>query len=122
MKKLYVPFDKDGNLLSYSWYGITEGEKENERVERYRGDGSLMEVFLPNFEFEDTLLFGYFSRGRSSIKAHFVGLHTGKRYEMFISDLEDVIKAHRLTGSEIKGKFTFIKKGQNYGVKLLIGE
>lgn len=121
-KKLFIPFDRNGNLLDYSYRGITEEEKENERVEHFWGDGSLIEVFVPNFEFEDTLLFERFSRGRSSVKAHFVSCSTSKKYEMFISDLEDVIKANCLINGKINGKFTFAKKGQNYGVKLLKGE
>ena len=123
-KELFVPFDKNGNLLDYSWNGITEKEKEickrDGKVEHFWGrDNTLHEVFVPNFEFEDTLIFKHFSRGRSSVKAHFESQNTGKKYEMFISDLEDVILNNSLTNGRVSGKFTFVKKGQNYGVLLL---
>ena len=95
-KELFVPFDGKGNLLDYSYSGITEEEKEmckrDGKIEHFWGrDNTPREVFVPNFEFEDTLVFKRFSRGRSSVKAHFESLSTGKKYEMFISDLEDVI-------------------------------
>lgn len=126
-KDLFVPFDSEGNMLDYSYHGISEEEKEickeNKRVEHFRRDGTLAEVFVPNYEFEDVLSFEYFSRGRSSVKAHFVSENTGLKYEMFISDFEDVLKSNRIANCRIKGKFTFVKKGQNYGVMLVeIGE
>lgn len=125
-KELFIPFDRKGNLLDYSFFGITEEEKEmckrDGKIEHFWGDGdTLREVFVPNFEFGDTLVFKHFSRGRSSVKAHFESLYTGKKYEMFISDIEDVILNNHLMNGCISGRFTFVKKGQNYGVVLLKG-
>ena len=122
-KELFIPFDRNGNLLDYSrWSLSTEGEeicKRDGKFEIFRGrDNTLTEVFVPNFEFEDTLIFTHFSRGRSSVKAHFESQTTGKKYEMFIIDLEDVIKAN-YSITKLSGRFTFVKRGQNYGVKLL---
>lgn len=121
-KELFVPFDRCGNMLGYSYYGISsEGEKictETGKFEIFNRNGALNEVFVPNFEFEDTLIFEGFSRGRSSVKAHFKSQFTGKKYEMFISDLADIIKANHFI-TKLSGRFTFVKKGQNYGIKLL---
>lgn len=112
-------------MLDYSYFGITDEEKEickeNGKIEHYYKNGKFAEVFVPNFNFVDALDFTHFSRGRSSVKAHFVSCTTNKKYEMFISDFEDCIKNNHLTNSLIKGTFTFVKKGQNYGVKLLKG-
>ena len=125
-KELFVPFDKYGNLLDYSYTGISEAEKEickkDGKIEHFwGGNNTPREVFVPNFEFEDTLIFKHFSRGRSSVKAHFESLHTGKKYEMFVSDLEDVILKRHFVNGCMSGIFTFVKKGQNYGVMLLKG-
>lgn len=119
-KELFVPFKKNGDMLDYSYYGLSQEEeqkcKEEGRFEKIHGN--YIEVFVPNFEFEDTLVFTHFSRGRSSVKAHFRSKYTEVRYEMFISDFEDVLKHNRIGNSHIRGKFTFVKKGANYGVKL----
>ena len=120
-KELFIPFDRNGNLLDYSYWGLNAEEekvcKENGKVEHFWGDGTISEVFVPNFEFEDTLIFKHFSRGRSSVKAHFESQFTGTKYEMFICDLEDVIKANYFV-TKLSGRFTFVKRGQNYGIKL----
>lgn len=122
-KDLFVPFDRKGNMLDYSYHGISEEEKEickeSKRVEHFWGDGTLREVFVPNYEFEDVLTFESFSRGCSSVKAHFVSDNTGLKYEMFISDFADVLKSDCIANCRIKGKFTFVKKGKNYGVMLV---
>ena len=76
-------------------------------------------MFMPNYEFSDIMIFDGFSRGRSSVKAHFVSETTGRKYEMFVSDLGDAIRADGLHNARIDGKFTFTKRGQNYGVKLV---
>lgn len=124
-KDLFVPFDKGGNMCDYTYHTLSEYEEElckkDGKFERFRNNGILAEIFVPNFEFDDTLLFEYFSRGRSSVKAHFVSCNTNKKYEMFISNLGDVIKANGLIEGKIKGKFTFVKKGQNYGIALVKG-
>lgn len=124
-KELFVPFDRCGNLLGYSYYGISESEKEickeKGRFERFYGNGTLAEVFVPSFEFDGTLRFERFSRGRSSVRAHFVDCDTTHKYEMFISDFDDVIKGNHIADSLIKGTFSFVKKGQNYGIVLLKG-
>lgn len=122
-KELLVPFDRGGNLLDYSYWDLSTEEKEickrDGKFEIFWGrDNTLAEVFVPNFEFEDTLIFTHFSRGRSSVKAHFESQYTGKKYEMFIRDLEDVIKANHFV-TKLCGRFTFVKRGQNYGVLLL---
>ena len=122
-KELFIPFDRNGNLLDYSYRGLSTEEEEickrDGKVEHFWGrDDTLREVFVPNFEFEDTLIFEGFSRGRSSVKAHFKSQFTGKKYEMFISDLGDVIKANYFI-TKLSGRFTFVKRGQNYGIRLL---
>lgn len=108
-------------MLDYVYNDITDDEKEicrrNGVVIRDNGLSCMM--FTPNCEFSDTMIFDGFSRGRSSVKAHFVSETTGRKYEMFVSDLGDAIRADGLHNARIDGKFTFTKRGQNYGVKLV---
>ena len=115
-KELFVPFDRNGNMLDWVWHPLTQTEEEI-----CKKDGQFRKencIFVPNFEFEDVLVFTHFSRGRSSVKAHFRSKYTEVKYEMFISDFEDVLKNNRIGNAYVKGKFTFVKKGANYGVKL----
>lgn len=122
-KELFIPFDKKGNLLDYSFFDLTEAEKqkckEEGQFEFSYANGNCKTVFVPNFECKDTLIFSGFSRGRSSVKAHFISEYTGLKYEMFISDFDDVLKSNSIHNCRIKGTFTFVKRGANYGIALL---
>ena len=124
-KNLCIPFDPEGNLLGYSYYGIASNDEikcMNEgKFEYYserNGVSTLREVFKPNFKFSDELIFNRFSRGCSSVKAHFTSSNTNKKYEMFITDFQDVILADKFNDHKISGTFTFIKRGLNYGIIL----
>lgn len=90
-----IPFDKDGNLLSYP-YNPAE--------------------WRDNYVFEETLEYRTYYRGRSSATIEFND-SDGHRYEMFLSDFHNVMQAKGLDGKKVTGKWTFIKKGQNYGIK-----
>ncbi len=123
-QKLFIPFDDKGNLLSYVYNSMTDDEKEICQREGHvdRDNGSRVITFVTNYEFSDTMTFDGFSRGRSSVKAHFTSEATGKKYEMFISDFEDAIKTGEFREGRIEGKFTFVKKGENYGLALVGGK
>lgn len=94
-----IPF-RDGNQESYpAW------------------SGSEM---LPNFSFEDTLVYQGYGRGRSAVYVNFVRESNGKSVTMFISDFIDISVAGRMCdGGKVTGVFTFVKKGANYGCALL---
>lgn len=99
-----IPFNKKtGNMLDYTW--VATGEEV--------GDVTWKE----NYEFEATMEFTHFSRGRSSVKAHFNG-PKGRDYEMFLSDFEKLLK-DGLFEKYITGTFTFVKRGANYGIKMI---
>lgn len=88
-----VPFDKSGNQMSWA-------------------DSWRIGEWKPNEEFNETLIFDGYGRGRSSAVLYFKGKETGRRYSMFMKDAEDA-----LNGLAIFGKWTFIKRGGNYGIK-----
>lgn len=94
-----IPFDSDGNQLHYP--------------ETYWGKTFH---FRPNFEFQDTLTFTTYSRGRSA--AYFYFKRTdGTTVTVFMSDFCAMVP-HLIDG-RITGKFTFTKKGANYGCMLV---
>lgn len=105
-KKLLIPF-KDG-LPRWWQHDSSDEEKEN-------------------YEFEAELELYTFSRGCSS--ALMILIPSGKyeeyrewkpnrlEYHIFLSDCPAVIR--NMKGGKIKGVWTFVKKGQNYGITLV---
>lgn len=91
-----IPFDKNGNQMDYEGYGLDE--------------------MVDNFEFEDTLTFQSYGRGRSSVTFTFKRVN-GKTVSMFVSDFADIVG--KMNHGHITGRFTFSKKGQNYGCKMV---
>lgn len=120
-KKLYIPFSNEGNMLSYSRYDMTP---EQEQIADERGEyildmgyGSIR--FVPNYEFTDTLKYHGYSRGCSSAKIRFLRMSCSTTVEMFLTDFDDMMESAGFDGQCIRGKFTFVKRGLNYGVKYL---
>lgn len=101
-----IPFDKDGNQQGYPecWY---EGEYPNyTRVEPEWRD---------NVPFDDTLTYRGYGRGRSSATLHFKR-SDGTEVQFFMTDFDDI--ARRMVRGKLKGRFQFVKRGQNYGCTL----
>lgn len=80
-------------------------------------DGGLN--LVPNYEFDATLRYEnyYRYRGISSVSFMFLD-ELNNRYSVFLSDFTDMLPY--MTGGVVKGKFTFVKKGANYGIKLVV--
>lgn len=70
-----------------------------------------------NWEWEDTLTYSGYSRGVSSCVIGFKSEALNQYVNMFMTDFNYVV--NKLEKGQLKGKFTFCKRGQNYGVKLL---
>lgn len=71
-----------------------------------------------NHEFEDTLKYVGYSRGRSSAVLLFESINRPFAAQMFMTDFDKMMQ----TGANpqlLTGKFTFTKRGQNYGVKYI---
>lgn len=99
-----IPF-RDGNQMEYEF--------------NYYKDGKLNSpILVDNFEFEDELEFIDYGRGRSSVTFTFERLSNAKTVSMFVSDFSGAIP-HMING-KLKGKFTFVKKGQNYGCRMIL--
>lgn len=96
-KNYQIPFDEKGNMLSYD-YGAHD--------------------YKDPYEFTDTLTYVGYGRGRSA--AHFYFKDSkNKTYNMFISDFDDLIKTGKFSSGTITATFTFVKKGQNFGIQLV---
>ena len=73
--------------------------------------------YVENKVFEDTLTFEGYARGRSSSVFLFVDSN-GATYQMFMTDIDNLLKSKDLINRQVKGTWTFCKRGQNYGIKL----
>jgi hypothetical protein len=104
-----IPFDSDGNQQHYP-------ERSYEPVPGTDRTRIVDPDWRPNFEFEDTLTYEGFSRGRSAAYVLF-RRGDGKRVTMFLKELDELMP--RMCGGHVTGRFTFIKRGQNYGVRIL---
>lgn len=92
-----IPFNKNGNMMGWS------------------SSYNANTIWVDNYEFEDTLTIIGSTRGNSSTKFIFKGSYE-KRYEVFVKDMFDMC-LHMINGN-VTGKFTFCKRGENYGLRL----
>lgn len=98
-----IPFDSKGNQLSY----VDEWMIKNGRA-----------ILKDNEEFEETLTYSGYGRGRSSATIHFKDAKNNE-YSMFLSDFDELMRSGKLSGNQIKAKWTFAKKGRNFGIKMV---
>lgn len=98
-KQIQIPFDENGNQLSYPYYG---------------------HIMKDNYEFEDDLQIIDVERGRSACIFIAHSKNTGKKYKLFLSSMLEIINNTNMHYGEFSGKFTFIKRGAKYSLKLLI--
>ena len=114
-KLICFPF-VDGNLQEWSWNNLTDSERE--RV--YNGEEVVKgsnEVWKPNKEVELTLHYKGYGRGRSAVTFYWVD-DDGHKYPMFIKDVDELLRQD-IGASSIHAIFTYVKRGDNYGIKFL---
>lgn len=63
-----------------------------------------------------TLTYQGYGRGRSSVTFYWKD-QDGNGYPMFLKDMDYMLKNNKVK-SKISGEFEFIKRGQNYGIKM----
>lgn len=100
------------------------GQPKNDEVKGtlynyYNGYGWEEEntEWVENRVFENTLTYIDFGRGRSAVTFYFTG-KDGERYPMFIKDFDELIRKHSLVNGSVTARWTFVKRGSNYGIKL----
>lgn len=100
-----IPFDVNGNQQHYplgAWGGTPCVFQEP--------------VWRDNFVFADLLTYKDYRRGRSAAYFQFTR-QDGTTVCMFLTDMEKAIPY--MVRGVLQGRFTFIKRGQNYGVQLV---
>lgn len=97
-----IPFDPDGTPLSYTT--VTAGVS-----------GPHVK-WRKNHEFDAEMTYVGFSRGRSA--AHLLWQDgRGVRYTMFLADADALFKTRTVAAGVVAGRWTFCKRGSNYGVR-----
>lgn len=76
-------------------------------------------IWKDNFIFEDTLFVDSYTRGRSAADFILVSIATGIKYSMFLRDSLDMIQHAKISYGSITGKWTFCKRGANFGIKYI---
>jgi len=103
MANKQVPFNKEGDMMGYPDYEW--------RI------GSFLDI---NTEFKAKMQYDSYSRGRSSIKLHFIDLNTNKNYEMFMTEFDRIMNLGLInSNSYLSGIFGFHKKGKNFGLRFI---
>jgi hypothetical protein len=120
-KLICFPF-VDGNLQDYSFNNLSDEEIERayngEEVYRtFAYDKNKKEIWKPNEEVELTLHYEGFGRGKSSVTFYWAD-DDGHGYPMFVKDVDELLRQN-IGASSVRGVFTYVKRGANYGIKLL---
>lgn len=117
-KLICFPFI-EGNLQEYTPHDLDDSDRERvyngEEVVYDRYDKK--EIWKPNEEIELTLHYKGFGRGRSSVTFYWID-DNGHEYPMFVKDVDELLKQDMGTSS-VHAIFTYVKRGQNYGIKFL---
>lgn len=110
----------NGNLLDYAMWEPSDEETRCIYGGKYlevEYNPNCKIVWHPREEVELSLTFDYISRGRSSAKANWVD-DKGHEYPMFLTDLSELIKLNAC-GNKIHGIFEYVKRGCNYGIRMI---
>src|SRR3954465_11517199 len=106
MSSYQIPFD------------LRSGAQQHYPEPRYTTDslGKYIRIdpdFRDNFEFTDKLKYVSYQRGRSAAYFIFERESTKTQVTVFMRDFEKLIP--KLSRGSVKGTFTFVKTGMNYG-------
>lgn len=74
-------------------------------------------LWVQNYEFDDTLEISTYSRGRSAANFQLESKITGREYTVFMSNFLEIVM--KMKYGVIEDRFTFVKQGQNYGLRLV---
>jgi hypothetical protein len=122
-KIILYPVVKETTYYSDTYYQEevrSKPDKVKGSLLTYEGD---THYYKDNFEmiknkvFEETLTYAGYGRGRSSAVFYFKD-STGADYQMFMTDMDDLLKSKDILNGQVAATWTFCKRGQNYGIKL----
>jgi hypothetical protein len=120
-KLICFPFI-DGNLQEWSHNNLNDSDRERvyngeEVITDLYPNSKHKEIWKPNEEVELTLHYQDYGRGRSAVTFYWID-DDGHEYPMFITDVDELLKQDMGT-SRVHAIFTYVKRGQNYGIKFL---
>lgn len=84
----------------------------------WKPDGNDNFKWIQNYTWSDTLTLVEMGRGQSAAFFVLKSEISGKTYYMFMKDLLDMILSRTIEKGKISGNFTYVKRGNNYGVKV----
>jgi len=108
-----IPFSANGQMLSYSYAGVPPTEECTTEEHRRQV------VWKTNSEFDDTMIASDMSRGCSAANFELISKTSGKCFNMFMRDMLDMVKNANIAKGEIVGRWTYCKRGRNYGIKFI---
>lgn len=88
---------------------------KNHKVCWYQGDPYDEEI--DNYKWEDTISYNGYGRGCSSCVICFWSVYYQQNMQMFMTDFNNIVR--KMDHGKLTGTFTFCKRGQNYGIKLV---
>lgn len=105
-----IPFDQYGNPVPF-YNGVTRGPYANLDSDY---------IWKDNAPFRATLEFKGFQRGRSAAHAIYAKRDDESwQAVMFLTDFTEVVD-RGLAPKHLSGRFVHVKRGSNYGIKLLL--
>ena len=103
------------NLNHYTIINICKSPYGGDSIKFYC---NLEPIWKDNYIFESEMRFIGFGRGRSAAHGFLRGTER-REYQIFLKDLEELIGTRNFECGIInETKWTFVKRGQNYGIKL----
>ncbi|AMB18701.1 hypothetical protein BH780_gp118 [Bacillus phage Eldridge] len=124
-KVILYPLVKESTYAPQSeWndeHGITGTPREVKGSLIDYGAGGDNVEWVENRVFPDTLTYTGYGRGRSSAVFYFEG-SLGEKYQMFMTDMDDLLKYAGVLNKEVTAWWTYQKRGQNYGIRLADSE
>lgn len=103
--KFQVPFLSNGRMCDKITHCV-------------KNDTNLM--WVENEIFEDELEYtGYTSSTSGNSKIHFNSSRYPRRYNMFMSDFDDILNLKLFANNKIRGKFCFIKRSSALGIRMI---
>jgi hypothetical protein len=77
---------------------------------------------VDNYVFSEVLGIDFITTTRSSAIVHLVSVITENRYTMFVTEFNELLRAKKFKNGCINGSFTFVKRGNSFGIRLLSDE
>ncbi|GLO66231.1 hypothetical protein [Oceanobacillus kimchii] len=125
-KKILYPIVKETTYYDDSEWNTNRGvagtpDRVKDSLISYDGFlGDNVEL-VENRVFKEVLTYDGYGRGRSSAVFYFKD-STGATYQMFMTDMDDLLKHKSIMDQKISGEWTYQKRGKNFGIRLADSE